>query len=90
MWSSVIIRVMEFECNGIRKSPGVFHTFDIFRDLLSWACRAFNLGPRETAKLAYFADGKWSDILAGWGDFILAPWYAIYQPGQEPVYMKLV
>ncbi len=34
---------MYFELNGVKKSPGPFHTFDTFRQFRDWACRAFKL-----------------------------------------------
>ncbi len=84
---------MEFEIDGegIRRSPGVFATFDTFRDLRSWACRAFDLGPPETARVAYFLHGQWTNYLPVLAvDFVLAPFYAISQPGQAPIVLRLV
>ncbi len=73
---------MQFECNGIRKGPGVFASFDDFRDFRSWVCGAFGLGPSMTAFVTYYdtKQGKWVALDCLRVEFVFSPYYIIAQP----------
>jgi hypothetical protein len=75
---------MQFECNGRRRSPGVFATFRHFKDFRAWACREFGLGPSLTAFVAYYdtTRGQWVPLAKeslSVTEFAFAPYYTISQ-----------
>ncbi len=82
---------MQFEINGVRRSPGVFHVFDTFRDFRSWLCRAFGLGDQFLATLHFYKDGCWRSCSPSLSvPFETCPFYCVHRTGHDIVYVRRV
>ena len=90
---------MNFQCGDDKVSPGVFHTFDTWRDFRAWACKVFHIcSPADVlyAGVAYFNArvGVWVRIPAHDDRmrelFLVAPGYAMLLAGRSPVNIKMI